>query len=337
MAGNEAHHYELLKEMSLFYHLQIHEVKYILGMDGDFFNYTLAALKFASKANGVSELHGKVAREIWSSNTGVCEITAITNAQNKRYWKDTVLDAAISIGNDELIIRRKKEMKKALFAEVANQCGKLFDENVLTIVWARRFAAYKRADLIMKDWDRFIRLIQNTEYPVQLIWAGKPYPGDVESVSLFNQIITKVRQFKNCAVLTGYELSLSALLKRGADVWLNNPQMLREASGTSGMTAAMNGGINLSIPDGWVPEFAKDGTNCFIIKPAFHELPVEEKDRQENESLMNTLESTVLPMYYNNQARWLSILKQAATDVLPAFESERMARAYYDVLYKRSV
>ncbi|QJD98220.1 alpha-glucan family phosphorylase [Mucilaginibacter robiniae] len=333
MAGNESHLYSLLHEMSLFYHLQEHEVKSLLGLNGEYFNYTLAALKFSRKANAVSQLHGEIARQMWSDNVGVCEITAITNAQNKDYWKDDILDNAIATGSNDVIVSRKKEMKKSLFKIVADQCGKLFDENVLTIVWARRFAGYKRADLVMQDWDRFIHLISNTQYPVQIIWAGKPYPKDMEGIALFNHIIERARPFKNCAVLTGYELALSAALKKGADVWLNNPRMYREASGTSGMSAAMNGAINLSMLDGWVPEFAQGGKNCFLIQPAPDELSVQEKDSIENQNLMNSLENIVLPMYYQNESEWLNILKQATTDVVPTFEASRLAQEYYEKLY----
>jgi starch phosphorylase len=332
-AGNEAHRFSLLKEMSLFYHLQEHEVKYILNIDDDSLNYTVAALKFARKANGVSKMHGKVAQQMWKGNSGICEIISITNAQNKTYWEDDQLESALAAKNDDAIIARKKEMKRQLFKVVADQCGKLFDENVLTIVWARRFAAYKRADLLMRDWGRFIKLMHNTRYPVLIIWAGKPYPEDYGAIDQFNKIIHKAKPFANCAVLTGYELGLSALVKKGSDVWLNNPQMYREASGTSGMTAAMNGSINLSLPDGWVPEFAIDQKNCFVIQPADNNLPYDQKDNQEAENLMNTLENVVLPMYYQNQTEWLSIIKKAASDIVPAFDSGRMADEYYKKMY----
>ena len=334
MAGNEEHSYDLLNDMSFFYHLQGHEVRSLLGMDGYNFNYTLAALKFSRKANGVSKIHGEVARQMWSGNPGVCAITSVTNAQNKAYWKDTILDDAIRDNNDEAMVIRKKEMKKTLFKVVADQCGKIFDENVVTIVWARRFAGYKRADLIMDDWGRFLNLINSTEFPVQIIWAGKPYPEDSGAIGLFNQIITRVKPFKNCAVLIGYELELSALLKRGSDVWLNNPRMYREASGTSGMAAAMNGSVNVSIPDGWVPEFARDKENCFLIQPASDQLSEVEKDKQENIHLMDTLENSVLHMYYKNQAQWLSVIKKAAFDIVHAFESGRLADEYYEKIYK---
>ncbi|RYD69030.1 MAG: alpha-glucan family phosphorylase, partial [Sphingobacteriales bacterium] len=193
LAGNEEHDYKLLKEMSFFYHLQDHEVKYILGLEGDKFNYTLAALKFSGKANGVSKLHGEVARDMWGSYSGICEIISITNAQNHNYWQDAVLEEKIKSKGAAGIQQRKKEMKKQLFKEVANQTGKLFDENILTIVWARRFAAYKRADLLMYDWERFLKLMSNTKMPVQVIWAGKPYPEDTKANEIFNNIITKTK------------------------------------------------------------------------------------------------------------------------------------------------
>lgn len=332
-AGNEEHRFQLLKEMSFFYHLQDHEVKHILNIDGDSLNYTVAALKFAKKANGVSKIHGKVAQEMWKGNSGIAEIIAITNAQNKTYWKDDQLEKALTDNNDDAIITRKKEMKKQLFKVVADQCGKLFDENVLTVVWARRFAAYKRADLMMRDWDRFIKLIYNSKQPIQVIWAGKPYPEDWGAIEQFNQIIRRAKPIANCAVLIGYELALSALLKKGSDVWLNNPRMYREASGTSGMTAAMNGSVNLSLPDGWVPEFAKDKENAFVIIPADDNLSQDERDSKEAAELMDILENTVLPMYYNDQKKWLSIVKKAAKDIVPTFDSGRMADEYYQKMY----
>jgi len=332
-AGNESHRYDLLKEMSFFYHLQSHEVKHILGLEGDYLNYTVAALKFAHKANGVSKMHAEVARDMWKDNQGICDIIAITNAQNKTYWKDDALEKALAGKSDDAIATRKKEMKKELFKVVADQCGKIFDENVITIVWARRFAGYKRADLMMRDWDRFIKLVFNSEYPVQVIWAGKPYPEDFGAIDQFNQIIRRAKPLANCAVLTGYELALSAIAKKGSDVWLNNPSMYREASGTSGMTAAFNGSINLSLPDGWVPEFAVDKENSFVIQPAGKDLSHDETSNVEARNLMDTLENVVLPMYYKDKKKWHAIIRKAAADVAPVFDSGRMVDEYYQKMY----
>jgi starch phosphorylase len=332
-AGNEEHNFDLLKKMSCYCGMDVDAVKKLLNVDGYMLNYTLAALKFAKKANGVSKLHGEVARQMWNHNEGICEITSITNAQNKTFWKDNALEKALAGNDDEAIIERKKEMKHELFKLVANQCGKLFKEDVLTIVWSRRFAGYKRADLITYEWDRFVKLIYDTNMPVQIIWAGKPYPEDYGAISQFNQIIHKMWPFANACVLTGYELGLSAILKKGSDVWLNNPRMYREASGTSGMTAAMNGSINFSLPDGWVPEFAKDGENCFMIQPAGDNLSQYAKDITEAHNLMEVLDNVIRPMYYNDKKKWVSIIRKGAADVSPAFESARMADEYYRIMY----
>jgi starch phosphorylase len=270
---------------------------------------------------------------MWGDYKNICEIKSITNAQNKTYWSDAVLDKALAKGDGKLISARKKDWKFKLFRIVANQTGKLFDPNVLTIVWARRFAAYKRADLLLSDYKRFLKIAQNKKLPIQIIWAGKPYPEDYSAINIFNEIYWKTKDLPNCTVLTGYEIWLSGHLKKGSDVWLNNPRILHEASGTSGMTAAMNGSINLSIPDGWVPEFAKHGKNCFIIQPSTEPATQEARDKVDAQTLLDLLEHEVIPMYYTNPSKWLKIMKSSMEDVLPDFDSGRMAKQYYQELY----
>jgi starch phosphorylase len=332
-AGNEEHSIPLLHSMSFFNGLsqeQLHEFVY---PENGVLNYTLTALRFAKRANGVSQLHGEVARKMWNGYDGICEITAITNAQNKAYWRDYMLDKAIVKEDDKKLVSRKRMLKRKLFRVVANQTGKLFDENILTIVWARRFAGYKRANLIMENFARFKSIVQNKDYPVQVIWAGKPYPEDFAAINIFNEIFWKTKDLPNCTILTGYELWISGHLKRGSDVWLNNPRLYHEASGTSGMTAAMNGSINLSIPDGWVPEFAKHGKNSFIIEPGEDSLSPEAKDKLEATRLLDLLENEIIPMYYKSPAKWLKIMKAGMNDVLPYFDSSRMAQEYYEKMY----
>jgi glycogen phosphorylase len=187
---------------------------------------------------------------------------------------------------------------------------------------------------LLHDFNRFLRLVENTEYPVQIIWAGKPYPEDFSAINVFNEIYWKTKDLKNCTVLTGYELWLSGHLKKGSDIWLNNPRLYREASGTSGMTAAMNASVNLSIPDGWVPEFAKHGKNSFIIKTAEDSLSQEIKDKTEATNLLDVLENEIIPMYYDTPAKWTKVVKASMKDVLPEFDSGRMANEYYEKLYK---
>jgi starch phosphorylase len=243
------------------------------------------------------------------------------------------LEKACSKDDDDALAERKKYLKYKLFRVVANQTGKLFDPNVLTLVWARRFAGYKRANLLLSDFDRFLKIANNKEFPIQMIWAGKPYPEDYAAINIFNEIYWKTKDLPNCTVLTGYELWLSAHLKKGSDLWLNNPRMYHEASGTSGMTAAMNGSINLSIPDGWVPEFAKHGKNSFIIPKADDSLSVEERDFEEAKNLLDLLENEIIPMYYKSPSKWTKIVKAGMTDVLPFFDSGRMAQEYYEQMY----
>lgn len=336
-AGNEQHDFDLLSKMSFFNGIADSEIRKILNEKGSRLNYTLSALRFAKIANGVSEMHGEVSREMWSGFDGICEITSITNSQNKKYWKDDILEEAYEANEDKALLARKKEMKKALFKIVADQSGKIFDENVLTLVWARRYAGYKRADMITADAKRFEKLLNNTEFPIQIIWAGKPYPEDYSAIDTFNNLFWKTLNNPKIAVLTGYELGLSAALKKGSDVWLNNPRLYREASGTSGMTAAMNGSVNFSIPDGWIPEFAVHGENSFVIEPADRKIPVHEQDVIECDRMLEMLEKEILPTYYKKPKTWAKIMKNGMKDVSPAFESGRMAKEYYNRLFNVDV
>lgn len=336
-AGNEKHNLKLCYDMSYFSGLSMEEAKQLEGSDGELFNHSLCALKMARIANGVSQLHGVVSRAMWSKYPGICEIKSITNAQEFKYWGDKNLYIAKDENNDTIFDYRKKLLKKRLFKIVADQTGNLFDPNVFTIVWARRFAGYKRADLLLHDKDRFRKLLNNPKYPVQIIWAGKPYPMDYSSISTFNTLVEESNNHKNMAVLTGYELSLSKSLKQGSDVWLNNPRVPREASGTSGMSAAMNGSVNLSTDDGWIPEFAKHGENAFVVpKCDYENMSIYEQDNYDLNKLYEILENEILPTYYDDQKKWRNIQQNAMNDVKDKFNSDRMADEYYQILYNQN-
>jgi glycogen phosphorylase len=332
-AGNEEHSVPLLNNMSFFNGLTQKQVEEYVSPENGVLNYTLTALRMAKRANGVSQLHGEVSRKMWNGFRNICEITAITNAQNRTYWQDPELAHALEANNDQALIDRKKDLKHKLFRLVANQTGKLFNENILTVVWARRFAGYKRANLIMADFNRFLKIVKNKKYPIQFIWAGKPYPEDFGAINIFNEIYWKTKDIPNCTVVTGYELWLSGHLKKGSDVWLNNPRLYHEASGTSGMTAAMNASINCSIPDGWVPEFSKHGHNSFVIQTADDSLPGDERDKIEAQNLLDLLENEVIPTYYDDPSKWIEITKNSMREVLPFFDAGRMAAEYYEKMY----
>jgi starch phosphorylase len=334
-AGNEKHDIYLCHKMSYFCGLSVDEVKKLTGNTDDAFNHSLAALRFAHLANGVSQLHGVVSRAMWSKYDKICPIISITNAQNWWYWADKQLYRFMESENDYGIDDRKKHLKKRAFEIVADQTGKLFNPLIFTLVWARRFAGYKRAGLITTDEERFEKLLSNTKYPVQIIWAGKPYPVDHPAISDFNQLVHLSKRYKNVAVLTGYELTLSKRLKQAADCWLNNPRVPREASGTSGMTAAMNGAINFSTDDGWIPEFINHGHNGFVVpKVDYANMAVHEQDQYDLNKLYEILEEEILPLYYDNHNTWRDVMKNGMQDVRFTFDSNRMAHEYYELLYK---
>ena len=333
-AGNEKHNAYHCHQMSYFSGYSLNEVKAIEGEDDDMFNHSLCALRMARIANGVSQLHGVVSNEMWGKYPNICEIKAITNAQDYKYWADKPLYNARDERKDEEFDFIKKYIKKRTFRIVADQCGKLFDSNVFTMVWARRFAGYKRADLLLQDKERFTKLLSNKRYPVQIIFAGKPYPMDYSAISTFNNLVEESKNHKNMAVLTGYELSLSKSLKQGSDVWLNNPRVPREASGTSGMTASMNASVNLSTDDGWIPEFAKNGVNSFVVPKAdYANMSVYDVDHYDMNKLYDILENEILPMYYDRPNEWRQVVKNAMDDVKVQFNSDRMADEYYKLIY----
>jgi starch phosphorylase len=333
-AGNEKHDIHLCTKMSYFNGIPLDEVRRITGIHDDQFNHSLVALRFARKANGVSELHGHVSRRMWGGIDGVCPIIHITNAQNWRYWADKQLYYAMDDQNEERFQDRKLYLKKRAFDIVADQTGKLLDPKVFTIVWARRFAGYKRADLLTRDKARFEALLSNKKHPVQIIWAGKPYPVDYPAISDFNHLVHLSKHHRNMAVCVGYELALSKRLKQAADIWLNNPRVPREASGTSGMTAAMNGAVNFSTNDGWIVEFIDHGNNGFVVPPAdYDNLNVHEQDEYDLNAMYDILEQQILPAYYETPDTWRQIVQNGMRDVRFRFESNRMAHEYYELMY----
>lgn len=333
-AGNEKHDINLCHKMSYFNGYSLEAVREMTGMVDDQFNHSLVALRFARLSNAVSELHGHVSRKMWGKYEGICKIIHITNSQNWKYWADKQLYFALDGNDEERFIDRKWYLKKRSFDLVADLTGKLMDPKVFTIVWARRFAGYKRADLITRDKARFEALLSNTKYPVQVIWGGKPYPVDYPAISEFNHLVHLSKSYPNVAVCTGYELYLSKRLKQASDIWLNNPRVPREASGTSGMTAAMNGAVNFSTNDGWIVEFIDHGNNGFVVPPVDYEnMNVQDQDQYDLDQIYDILEKQILPMYYDDPETWRQIVKNGMRDVRFRFDSNRMANEYYVLLY----
>lgn len=334
-AGNEKHDIYVCEQMGYFDGVPLDEVRELTGIQDDLFNHSLVALRFAKRANAVSKLHGEVSRKMWSHYEDICEIHSITNAQNYNYWADKKLYSSMEEGDTGTFDERKRYLQKRSFENVSDQCGKIYDADVCTIVWARRFAGYKRPDILTWDMKRLEAMLNNTQYPVQIIWAGKPYPMDYAAISIFNNLVQLSKKYKNLAILTGYELNLSKRLKQAADVWMNSPRVPREASGTSGMTAAMNGAVNFSTFDGWICEFANHGKNSFIVPPADYEnMKQHEQDSYDMNKLFDILEQEILPTFYDRPQQWRAIVQQGMKDVRYEFESKRMADEYYRIMYQ---
>lgn len=331
--GNIKSDIYLLHKMGFAGDIPLDQLKQITQCNNDLIDHTLTALRFSGRANAVSGVHLNTLKEMWNGFADICELIYITNAQNYTYWADKQMYNATEADDDKALMERKKACKMLLFEEVADQCGVWLDPDVLTIVFAKRFAGYKRAELLLHDTDFLKRLLSDEKRPVQLIWAGKPYPMDYPAIASFDKLVNFCKTLPNCAVLTGYELKLSRLLKQGADVWLNTPRRTHEASGTSGMSAAMNGCVNVSIPDGWFPEFAHDGVNSFVIPNTEVTEHRFQQDETDAHNLYHLLSATVVPMYYDQPDQWTAVIKNSMKDVIPQFDSDRMADEYYTKLY----
>lgn len=331
-AGNETHDVHLLAEAGFFGKLPVQDA---IRLGGEDFSLTVAALRMSRLANGVSQLHGLVANNMWHWVDNRCPIIAITNATSVQYWQDPRFK---NVDDPEKLLANKREMKQELFDYVKEKTGKVFDPDILTIVWARRFTEYKRPTLILRDLDRIRKLFG--EKKIQLIYAGKFHPNDTTGRQLFNEVLEHSRNMPEVAVLSGpgYELELSGLLKRGSDVWLNTPVRPLEASGTSGMSANMNGALHFSIYDGWSVEGTFDGINGYLIHEqdgdGMEFLNVEDRHKQDYEIMMNILEKEIIPTYYQNKAQWANLMVHAIRTAQGYFDSDRMAIEYYVRLYK---
>jgi starch phosphorylase len=331
-AGNETHNVHLLSEAGFFGKMPLQEA---IRLGGEDFSLTVAALRMSRLANGVSQLHGLVANNMWHWVDNRCPIIAITNATNLQYWQDPRF---LNVEDPEKLLAIKREMKVELFDYMRQTQGKNFDPDVLTVVWARRFTEYKRPALILQDLERIKKLFNDKK--IQLIYAGKFHPKDTTGRQIFNEVLELSRKIPEIAVLTGpgYELELSGLLKRGSDVWLNTPVRPLEASGTSGMSANMNGAIHFSIYDGWAVEGTFDNINGYLIHEkdgdGIEYLNVEDRHKQDYEIMMRILENEIIPTYYNDKQRWANLMMHAIRTSQSYFDSDRMAIEYFVRLYK---
>jgi len=223
------------------------------------------------------------------------------------------------------------------------RCADPNNPTVLTIGFARRFATYKRAALLFNDLDWLREIMSDAQRPVVFIFAGKAHPADEPGRQLIRQIaeLSRQREFEGRILMVeGYDLHLARRMVAGVDVWLNNPIYPLEASGTSGIKAAINGAINLSVLDGWWGE-GYDGKNGWAIKPAADGLDPSQRDADEARTLYELLQDSVIPMYYRNTSlgyspEWVAMAKQSIASIMPRFNMQRMVTEYADKFYSRA-
>jgi len=225
-------------------------------------------------------------------------------------------------------------------AEQVAECASLFDPNVLTIGFARRFAVYKRPTLLLHDVERLVRLLSNAQCPVQVIVAGKAHPHDEAGRRLVHEWVEFTRRPGVCeraVFLEDYDMALASELVQGVDLWVNTPQYLLEASGTSGMKVLVNGGIHLSELDGWWAEaFAPEVGFCIGDGRAHAADPG--RDAAEAEELYRVLEREVVPRFYERDAhgipwRWVARMRASMARLTPRFSANRMLREYLETCY----
>jgi starch phosphorylase len=219
------------------------------------------------------------------------------------------------------------------------QAARVFDPGVLTVGFARRVATYKRLFLLNRLPDRSLRLLENETMPVQIVIAGKAHPQDQEAKATLNAIFQSKASpvvGRKVAFLEDYDLHMAPRLVAGVDLWLNLPRPPFEASGTSGMKVALNGGLNVSVLDGWWAE-AYDGTNGWAI--ATPDTDPQAQDEHDAGALFDLLEHEIVPLFYERDAsglpsRWIARMKAAMQTLVPRFTATRMLRDYVATLYR---
>lgn len=263
---------------------------------------TQLALHTAAYANGVSELHGEVSRQMWPGY----EIGSITNGAHVPTWKKHT---------------PHDENKRELIAYVRERTGVELDPDRLTIGFTRRFAIYKRATLLFQEPERLAAL------PVQVVVSGKAHPADDGGKELIAEITALAREPRfagRIAFVPNYNMEVASYVTSGSDIWLNNPRKPMEASGTSGMKAAMNGVLNLSVLDGWWPE---------AYTPEIGWAIPGESDDADRAELYRLLEEEVLPAFYDDRGHWERMMQASVERVTPRFSSHRMVKEYADRYY----
>jgi starch phosphorylase len=325
-AGNEIHPLGDILRLGAGCELVAGELR---QLGGDPFNMTAAGLRLARRANAVSELHARTARTMWADVRDAAPIIGVTNGVHVPTWQDPRVPAALA--NDDALEDLRRALKADLVAEIERRTGVRLAADVPTVAIARRAATYKRPDLVLRDVERIGRLLKGRE--LQLVFAGKAHPADRAGKAMVTRLVRTIRQWPDAAVfLENYDMGLGRLLTRGADVWLNTPRRPFEASGTSGMKAALNGVLHCSTLDGWWPEGCEHGVTGWAIGDGAEGDRPEEHDARDHAALLQVLEGEVLPAYAD-RPRWRAMMRASIEMAATRFSAERMLRDYFARLY----
>lgn len=326
LTGNESHPLDLMMQMGCFPGISGENALQIGGHPSNHnrFNMTVGGFRLAKISNAVSKLHLETACQMWHGIDGLCSLISVTNGVDEDWQFPEFLQAI----TPEDIQRAKEKHKEKLLKLVEKRTGTKFQEDVLTIVWARRFTDYKRPWLMFMDWPWLKKLLQDDK--IQLIVAGKPHPHDRQAINFFNWVCEKSLEVPNLAVLAGYEYNQSKILKAGADVWLFTSRRPREACSTSGMSAALNGTLNLASRDGWYDEIPDEYYFPYGMNYPHRE---GEQDTFDFQDLQRVLENEIIKMYYNDKTAWYQKALSAKQFVERHFNSNRMLQEYIDLMY----
>lgn len=351
---------------------------------GDTFSMPVLAMHLSEHCNGVSELHGKVARKMWNflwpdRSEDEIPIQSITNGVHTNFWlarrmrllfdryfgpdwyehlDEPEVWARVDQIPDLELWDVRRHLKRKLINYAIEQArtlwqsgrhtpaqvivdGVMLDQYSLTIGFARRFATYKRAYLLFSDYERLLRIITNPDMPVQIILAGKAHPADEPGKLMIQRVYRAAKDHQTCgriAFLEDYDLNIARLLVQGVDVWINTPRRPNEASGTSGMKAALNGTLNFSVLDGWWWE-GFNGRNGWAIGDETDYDDPNMQDEKDAESMYDTLENQIIPMYYQTRSmgdaspQWLAMIKESMRSLGWQFSTRRMVKEYIRKMY----
>lgn len=326
--GNESHPIERIRYMGADLGLTKTQLR---KLGGDPFNMTVGALRLSRHSNAVAQLHGQTAQKMWAHVKNRSEIVPITNAIHLPTWVDPHMLKAAEKG--EGLWEAHTANKRALLDFIADRTGQQLAADKLLIGFSRRAAPYKRADLIFTRPEVIGPLLE--DQTVQIVFSGKAHPLDDNGKAIVERLVAMARKYpRSVAFIEDYDMATGAALTRGADIWLNNPRRPMEASGTSGMKAAMNGVLNCSILDGWWPEACRHGENGWQFGDAFESKDPEKQDAHDLEALYDVLLNEVIPTYYQNKEKWVGMMRNSIQDTREYFAVKRMLEEYYELLYR---